>query len=137
MRAVIAWQADSMMGLHRDPPAGELASIATLRAWASLYTSDPVVLEGGCSFGSLVAEIMKSDPDLHDEIAAGFGRCREAFERGLTAMQGRGELRRSADPGALAYSLMASFQGGMLLAQATCDPAPLRTALDTAIDHVA
>ena len=34
------------------------------------------VCVSGCSLGSLAAEIMKSDLDVHDEVAAGFGRWR-------------------------------------------------------------
>jgi TetR/AcrR family transcriptional repressor of nem operon len=136
VRAVIAWRADTMIGLQRDPPLGELDSIAALRAWAASYTERPDICAGGCSFGSIAAEIIKSDLDVHDEITAGFDRWRDLFERGLTAMRASGELRR-ADPRQLAYTLMAAFQGGMLLAQAARDPAPLRAALDTAIDHIA
>jgi TetR/AcrR family transcriptional repressor of nem operon len=80
---------------------------------------------------------MKSDLDVRDEIAAGSGRWRDLFERGLTAMHNRGDLRRTADPGELAYALMAAFQGGMLLSQSAHDVGPLRTALAAAIDHVA
>ncbi|HEY1703307.1 MAG TPA: TetR/AcrR family transcriptional regulator [Trebonia sp.] len=136
VRAVIAWRADTMIGLQRDPPPGELDSIAALRAWASSYLSDEEVRTGGCSFGSLAAEVMKGDLDVGDEIAAGFGRWRDLFERGLAAMRERGELRRAADPGRLAYVLMAAFQGGMMLAQAAHDVTPLRAALESAIDHV-
>jgi hypothetical protein len=52
------------------------------------------VCASGCSFGSLAAEIMKSDLDVHDEVMAGFGRWRDLFERSLAAMRERGELRR-------------------------------------------
>jgi AcrR family transcriptional regulator len=137
VRAVIAWRADTMIRLQRDPPAGELDTIAALRAWAASYLSDEDVCTRGCSFGSLAAEVMKSDLDAGDEIAAGFGRWRDLFESGLTAMRERGELRRTADPRQLAYTLMAAFQGGMMLAQAAHDVAPLRAALESAIDHVA
>ena len=137
VRAVIAWQADTMIGLQRDPPLGELDSIAALRAWADSYVRNEAMCEGGCSFGSLAAEVAKSDMDVRDEIIAGFGRWRDLFERGLTAMRDRGELRRTADPEQLAYALMAAFQGGMLLTQAARDVTPLRTALSTAIDYVA
>jgi AcrR family transcriptional regulator len=136
VRAVIAWRADTMIGLQRDPPLSDLDSIAALRAWASSYLSNEDVCTGGCSFGSLAAEVMKGDLDVGDEIAAGFGRWRDLFERGLTAMRERGELRRTADPGRLAYVLMAAFQGGMMLAQAAQDVTPLRAALESAIDHV-
>lgn len=137
VRAVIAWRADTMIGLHRDPPLGELDSLDALRAWADSHVQHEDVCAGGCSFGSLAAEIMKSDLHARDEITAGFGRWRDLFERGLTAMQEHGELRRSADPGQLAYALMAAFQGGMLLSQAAHDVTPLRDALGAAIDHVA
>jgi AcrR family transcriptional regulator len=136
VRAVIAWRADTMIGLQRDPPLGELDSIPALRAWATSYTDRPDVCEGGCSFGSLAAEISKGDLDARDEVAAGFDRWRDLFERGLTAMRDRGELRRSADPRQLAHALMAAFQGGMLLTQSAHDPTPLRDALNAAIDHV-
>jgi len=48
--AVLAWQADTMIGLHRDPPVGELDSIPALRAWAGSYTdrSDPN-LQSACT----------------------------------------------------------------------------------------
>ena len=58
---------------------------------------------------------MKSDLDVRDEVTAGFGRWQDLSERALTAMRGRGELRRNTDPGWLAHALMAAFQGGMLL----------------------
>jgi hypothetical protein len=80
VRAVLAWQADTMLGLHRTPPLGDLDSFAALRD--------------------------------------------------------RGDLRRDAEPEQLADVLMAAFQGGMLLAQATRDRAPLRNALDGAISYI-
>lgn len=76
---------------------------------------------------------MKTDPGLHDEIAAGSDRWKEAFHSGLQAMQDRHDLWRDADPGHLAYVLMAAFQGGMLITQAARDIAPLRNALYGAI----
>jgi AcrR family transcriptional regulator len=136
VRAVIAWRADTMIGLQQDPPLGELDSVDALRAWAASYTRRADACTGGCSFGSLAAEIMKSDLDVRDEVTAGFGRWRALFERGLTAMRDRGDLRRTADPGQLAHALMAAFQGGMLLSQAVQDVTPLRDVLDAAIDHV-
>lgn len=137
VRAVLAWRADTMITLQRDLLTGELDSIAALRTWAASFTANDNACAGGCSFGSLVAEVLKSDLDVGDEIARGFGRWRNLFERGLAAMRDHGELRRSADPRRLAYMLMASFQGGMILAQATQDAAPLQAALESAIDHIA
>jgi TetR/AcrR family transcriptional regulator, transcriptional repressor for nem operon len=79
---------------------------------------------------------MKTDPGVHDEIAAGFDRWKEVFRSGLQAMQDRRDLRRDADPDHLAYVLMAAFQGGMLLTQAARDVSPLRNALYGAIAYI-
>lgn len=135
--AVIEWQADTMMGRHAEPPRGELDSLEALRAWADSYTGRADIHRGGCTFGSLAAEIMKTDPGAHDAIAAGFDRWRDVFTRGLRSMRERGELRPEADPEQLSYSLAAAFQGGLLLAQSTKNVAPLKAALDVALDHVA
>ncbi|MGH3783631.1 MAG: TetR/AcrR family transcriptional regulator [Pseudonocardiaceae bacterium] len=135
VRAVIAGCADSMMGLRESPPRGALDSFEALRAWAYSYIGREDVLEGGCSFGSLASEIMKTGLDVHDEIAAGFNRWRDVFRSGLQAMRNRGDLRRDADLDQLADALMAAFQGGMLLTQAVRDVAPLRNALLGAIAY--
>jgi TetR/AcrR family transcriptional regulator, transcriptional repressor for nem operon len=136
VRAVVAWRADSMIGLHQRPPLGDLDSLAALRAWADSYLDRDEICRGGCSFGSLAGEIMKTDLDVHDEIMAGFARWRQRLRSGLIAMRERGELGPGADPDHLAAVLMAAFQGGMLLTQATEDVGPLRDALDGALAHV-
>jgi AcrR family transcriptional regulator len=136
VRAALAWRAESMMGLREVPPRGPLDSMAALRAWADSYLERPEVVAGGCSFGSLAAEVLKSDLDVKDAIAEGFARWRAQFREGLTAMRTRGQLRPDADPDQLATSLMAAFQGGLLLTQAERDVRPLREALDAALAHV-
>ena len=133
----VAWRAESMMGLREDPPRGPLDSLAALRAWADSYLRRPEVVAGGCSFGSLAAEVLKSDLDVGDAVADGFARWRAQFDDGLTAMRDRGRLRADADVDQLATSLMAAFQGGLLLTQAARDLQPLRQALDAALAHVA
>jgi TetR/AcrR family transcriptional regulator, transcriptional repressor for nem operon len=136
VRATLAWRADSMMGLRNDPPRGPLDSMAALRAWADSYVRRPEVVAGGCSFGSLAAEVLKSDLDVSDAVADGFARWRAQFREGLIGMQDRGQLRPDADVDRLATSLMAAFQGGLLLTQAARDVQPLREALDAALAHV-
>lgn len=137
VRAALAWRAESMMGLRDDPPRGPLDSMAALRAWADTYVARPEVVAGGCSFGSLAAEVLKSDLDVRDAVAEGFARWRAQFRDGFTAMRDRGQLRPDADPDQLATSLMAAFQGGLLLTQAARDVQPLREALDAALTYVA
>ena len=137
VRATLAWRADSMMGLREDPPRGPLDSMAALRAWADRYLARPEIVTGGCSFGSLAAEVMKSDLHVSDAIADGFARWRAQFRDGLTTMRDRGQLRPDADVDQLATALMAAFQGGLLLTQGAQDMQPLRQALDAALAHVA
>ncbi|WP_457109280.1 TetR/AcrR family transcriptional regulator [Marmoricola sp. URHA0025 HA25] len=136
VRAALAWRAESMMGLRQVPPRGPLDSMDALRAWADGYVRKPDVVAGGCSFGSLAAEVLKSDLDVQDAVAEGFARWRAQFRDGLTAMRDRGQLRPDADPDQLATALMAAFQGGLLLTQAARDVQPLREALDAALAHV-
>lgn len=137
VRAVIGWRADSMIGLDGTRPRGPFDSFEALRAWADFYFQHQDVVTGGCSFGSLASEILKSGLHVRDDIAGGFERWRAAFRDGIQAMRDRGDLRPDADPDQLAGVLSAAFQGGMLLAQAEHDVEPLRVALNGALDYMA
>jgi TetR/AcrR family transcriptional repressor of nem operon len=136
IRAVIAWRAEQVVTLSRISPSGGLDSLAALRLWADSYTQREEAWQGGCRFGSLASEVLKSDLDLKSDIAAGFQRWRAIFRDGLVAMRAQGELRDDADPDRLANVLLAAFQGGMLLAQAEHSVTPLSSALDGAIGYV-
>ncbi|MGH2895567.1 MAG: TetR family transcriptional regulator C-terminal domain-containing protein, partial [Solirubrobacteraceae bacterium] len=87
-------------------------------------------------FGSLSAEVLKSEPGLHDAIAEGFDQWAADFRAGLKTMRDNGDLRADVDLDRLTHVLMAAFQGGMLLAQATRDVTPVRDALRSAVDTV-
>lgn len=136
IRAVLAKRAGQVVELTRGADGGGLDSLDALRAWADSYTRIPDVWEGGCRFGSLSSEILKTDPEIAGDVRAGFDRWLALFSGGLTAMRERGELKEHADPNRLAVVLLAAFEGGMLLAQAQRDTAPLATALDAAIDYI-
>src|ERR1700712_227648 len=97
-RAGIRWGARPGGNLRRPP-----------------YPRREGVWRGGCRFGPLASEVLKSEPDLKPEIAAGFRQWREVFREGLVAMRERHELSQDADPDRLATVLLAAFQGGMLL----------------------
>jgi len=137
VRAVVDWWAERVVALTRIAPSQRLDSIEALRLWADFYTARDEVWQGGCKFGSLASEVIKSDLDVRDDLAAGFRRWEDAIRDGLAAMRDRGELRADADPLRLTYLLLAAYQGGMLLAQAERDVLPLAAALHGAIDHIA
>jgi AcrR family transcriptional regulator len=138
VRAVIAWQADTVIDLHKQPALGRLDSLASLRLWAELNVerqkeSD---CQGGCRFGSLAGELAESDPATRSDLALGFERWERLFREGLRAMRDRGELRPDADPDQLAAALLAALQGGVLLAQTRRDTAPLEAVLGAMLAHI-
>jgi hypothetical protein len=101
-----------------------------------MYVGSQDMLRGGCTFGSLAAEVVKTEPSHRDAVADGFGRWQELFKRGLSKMRERGELRPEADPAVLAHLLAAAFQGGALLDQAAGESTPLRDALYGALAYI-
>ncbi|HEY3557207.1 MAG TPA: TetR/AcrR family transcriptional regulator [Kribbella sp.] len=91
---------------------------------------------GGCPLGSLASDLSDSDPVARMQLAGAFSRWQELIREGLTEMQDRGELAADANPADLAVAMLAAVQGGLLLSQVNRDPAPLRIAVDTMIDHL-
>jgi TetR/AcrR family transcriptional repressor of nem operon len=138
VRAVIAWQAQSVIHVHQMPELGQLDSFAALERWAELNIErlEARGCQGGCSFGSLAGELAECDADVRSDLAAGFERWEGLFRHGLTLMRDRHELRGDADPVQLTYALMAALQGGMLLSQTARDAEPLRAALRSALEYV-
>ena len=138
VRAVIAWQADTVIGRHQQPPLGRLDTFEALDLWAELNIDHQRELncEGGCSFGSLAGELAETDAETRADLAAGFIRWETLFRDGLQAMRDRGDLRPEADPAELAVGLLAALQGGTLLTQATRDIRHVEAALKTALGHV-
>lgn len=134
--AVIAWQADSVLSLHRSERFGGFETLDAFREWADFYIGYERAYREGCSLGSLASEIIKTDLDVHDELADAFEQWRAIFRDGLERMQQLGRLRKDADPAQLAALVLASFQGGMLLAQAAGDITPLKDALEAALDYL-
>ena len=137
VRAVIAYQAEAVL-TAQQPLLARLDSMDALRAWADLYVSieEQLKYEGGCPLGSLGNELAETDAAARQDVERGFARWEEAIREGLRAMYARGDLRRSADPDALALALLTSLEGGLLMTKIRRDPAPLRTVLDLVLAHI-
>jgi len=131
---VIDWQTDRVLSLHRGEQFGGFEDFEGFRSWIDFYTRVERPL--GCSLGSLASEIIKSDLDVHDELADAFEKWRAIFRVALERLQQRGRLSNEADAARLANLLLAAFQGGMLLAQVAQETSPLRDALRAALDYV-
>ena len=137
-RQVIAARCTDVQEFHMQPRFGGFDSLDALQAWAdaNIADVDAVYRQGGCIYGSLAGELSEADPEIHDDLAAGYDRWLELLRAGLTAMRGRGDLRPDADPRHLAVSLVAAHQGGAMLTYAMDDPEPLRASLNAAVEYV-
>ncbi|GII30541.1 TetR/AcrR family transcriptional regulator [Planotetraspora mira] len=138
IKDVIAWQAESALDAHRHPELGKLDSFDAWRLWAKLITEKQAArgCAGGCEFGSLAGQLVESDPETRADIAVGYEQWLDLFRQGLHIMRDRGDLRRDADPDALAHALLGTMQGGMLLAQTLRRIDPLRDALNAAVSYL-
>jgi hypothetical protein len=87
--------------------------------------------KGGCPLGSLAGQTAETDPEARALLAAGFGQWQAAIGEGLRRLHQAGQLPAGTDPDALAVTLLAALQGGLLLAQVQRDTRPLETAVDT------
>jgi AcrR family transcriptional regulator len=134
--AVIAWQAGRVLAFHRGERFACFDNLNAFREWADYYIAYERAYQEGCSLGSLASEIIKTDLDVHEELAGAFDQWRAIFRDGLQRMQRVSRLSADADPTRLANLLLSAFQGGMLLAQVARDITPLKDALQTAIDYV-
>lgn len=133
---VIQWQASSILEFHRSERFAGFDTIAAFQDWADFYVLSGRPFAYGCSLGALASEIVKTDLDVHNELAGVFEEWKAIFRDGLERMQRLGRINASADPGRLACMFLAAYQGGSLLAQITGDITPLRDSLYTAVDHL-
>ncbi|NEN07831.1 TetR/AcrR family transcriptional regulator [Diaminobutyricibacter tongyongensis] len=134
--AVIDWQADDILEFHRSERFKAFDSVEAFQDWADFYILSGRRFEDGCSLGSLASEIVKTDLDIHDELARVFKQWHDIFREGLERMQQLGRINASADPAQLAHMFLAAYQGGMLLAQIARDISPLQHSLYAAVDHL-
>lgn len=130
VQAVISHQADVIAGNQRQ---ADLGSAEGLRAWRDMVIAQARSGEakGGCPLGSLAGQLAETDPHARALLADGFGQWQAAIGEGLRRLRQAGQLPDGTDPDALAVTLLATLQGGLLLAQVQRDTRPLETAVDT------
>ncbi len=135
--AVINFQTEALLA-SQQPLLDQMDSFTALQAWRDLMLAKQAArnFESGCTIGSLASEMAERDPQLREELAAGFARWREPLRAGLATMREQGKLVPEADPDVLSYALLAALEGGLLLGQTMRSPVPLVAALDTALAHI-
>jgi AcrR family transcriptional regulator len=131
--AIAALQGERVLEAQR-PYLDALDSWEAWEHWRAAllahYGSQPA---WGCPIGTLARELIANDPARAAEVAAYMDRWRGSLEAGLRRMRASGLLRADSDPAALALSVFASLQGGLLLTQTMHSLAPLEAALDGAL----
>jgi TetR/AcrR family transcriptional regulator, transcriptional repressor for nem operon len=130
VQAVIDHQAGAIVG---NTEQARLGTPEGIRAWRDMVLAGVRQSsgQGGCPLGSLGGQLAETDVAARGQIADGFGRWADALRDGLRELHAAGQLRAGLDPDDLAVTLLASLQGGLLLAQVRRDPGPLATTLDT------
>jgi TetR/AcrR family transcriptional repressor of nem operon len=131
--AVIERQVEQVLDAQQ-PQLGEIDSFPSLHAWLDLSVQLHATADDAlrCPLGALAAELAEADPDARASLGAGFDQWTTLIAEGLSRMQAAGELDPAADARRLARSALASYHGGLLLAQIEGSVAPLRAAMDGA-----
>ena len=129
VQAVIDYQADTIVNQHRLA----LGSANGVEAWRDMVITAAKLTraKGGCPLGSLVGQLAESDPEARALMAAGFDQWAAALGDGLRSLQAEGKIPSDIDPDDLATTLLATLEGGSLLAQVHRTTRPFETAVDT------
>jgi TetR/AcrR family transcriptional regulator, transcriptional repressor for nem operon len=137
VHAVIEYQTDAVIE-PQEPFFSRLDTMAGLREWRDFTVAHQRELNcrGGCPLASLSKQVAENDEGARLQLAHSFARWSSAIRTGLAAMHAKGALRPGVDPEELALSLLASLQGGLLMAQLNHNTRPLEVALDTTLAYI-
>ncbi len=129
VQAVIDYQADAIVKRN----AQALGRANGVEAWRKmvLAAARRTQARGGCQLGSLGGQLAESDAEARALIAAGFSQWAAAISDGLKPLHAEGRLPSGIDPDDLATTLLATLQGGLLIAQVQRDIRPFETAINT------
>ena len=129
VQAVIDYQADTIVHHHRHA----LGSANGVEAWRNMVITAARHTEakGGCPLGSLVGQLAESDPEARGLLAAGFDQWEAAIGDRLRSLHADGKLPSDIDPDDLATTLLATLEGGTLLAQVHQSSRPFEIAVNT------
>ncbi len=116
---------------------GDVSSLAGLeRALEGFAAGFEETGMPGCPIGTLSTEVSGRNEEARLQAAAGFDAWERLLAGVLERMREHGELQAGAEPAVLATGLLASIEGGMVLAQARRDMTPLRLALKAGLAQV-
>jgi AcrR family transcriptional regulator len=137
LHAVIECQRERVLGNHR-PTFQSLEGWDDLTQWRDMIVAHQAArsCRYGCPLGSLANGLAELDDVARNQLSGAFSSWGSIIAEGLTRMVESHTLRADADPQELAVSVLASLQGGLLMAETARDTRPLEIALDAAIAHL-
>lgn len=129
VQAIIEYQADAIVSRNRRVLGGANG----VEGWRDMVitAAKRTRARGGCALGSLVGQLAESDPEARALIATGFDQWAAAIADGLRSLHAEGRLPPDIDPDDLATTLLATLEGGLLLAQVQRSTRPFETAVNT------
>jgi len=133
VRDVIEHQVEQALAAQ-EPELSGMATLADLDRWLALLVAAHVRAPGPhrCPLGALLAELAGQDPAARAALAVAFARWLASIRAGLERIRDGGELDPGCDCDALAGGLLAAYEGGLVLVQATGSLGLLEAALATA-----
>ncbi len=137
LRAVIERQERDVLARHR-------VVFESLNDWDDWQRWRDAIVEyqasrdcrGGCPLGSLASGLAELDDDARDRLSDAFEGWVRIIAAGVARMIERGDIRADVDAEALAIGVLASLQGGLLMAETARSTRPLEIALDAALAHL-
>ncbi len=132
VQAVIDYQAETIV--HHQGLV--LRSANGVEAWRNMVIAAAKRTKaiGGCPLGSLGGQLAESDPEARALVAAGFDQWSAIIADALRSLHDDGKLPTDIDPDDLATTLLATLQGGLLLAQVQRSTRPFEIAVNTILD---
>ncbi len=111
--------------LQGDAPSTQLANHFS----AIVHYHESRNLVGGCIFGNTALEMSDRKETYRDVIHSVFEEWRRRIRDVLEMAVRSGEARKDLDPDAMARHIVATVEGGILLARASRNPADLKECL--------
>jgi len=134
VEAVVEHQCATVLGFQ----ARALAAVSdwdSLERWAEVMVTGVKQRggRGGCPIGTLAAALADTDEALRVSLNDAFRAWSDAIRSALARLRDNGLIAAEADLDRLTTIMLSAIEGGLLLAKASRNAAPLRTALDGAI----
>ena len=113
-------------------------TLAGLRRWRDALVQANALQDGsyGCALGGMSIELSDNDEQSRQALAATFAAWEKMLIDAIRRLRDLGILTQEADPAGLGTGLLASLQGGYLLAQNAHDSRFMAVALDMALSHI-